>query len=71
MSDDNSKKGPCVPCMAAMAAAAAVHEVTKEVVDRAGEAADAEKGGPSKYNSTAYRNGWENIFGQKQSVGQA
>ena len=29
------------------------------------------KGGPAMVNSTAFRNGWETIFGGRQTVGQA
>jgi hypothetical protein len=48
----------------------AVREVGNELVARAGEKADAENHGPAKYNSEAFRAGWEGVFGNK-TVGEA
>jgi hypothetical protein len=48
-----------------------IREAGEELIALAGERADAEKGGPPKYNSNAYRQGWDTIFGRRQEVGQA
>ena len=45
-------------------------EMAEQVVGKAGEAADAEKAGPAKYNCRAFKQGWEGVFGNK-TVGQA
>lgn len=45
-------------------------ELAQGMIDQAGEAADAENTGPAKWNSKAYKNGWEGVFGNK-TVGQA
>ena len=49
----------------------AFREITDEMVGRAGEEADATNSGPAKFATNAYRQGWDNIFGKKQEVGQA
>jgi hypothetical protein len=59
------KHGPTCPVTQAL------REVAEQVIGKAGEEADSENAGPAKYNSTAYRNGWDNIFGKKPEVGQA
>lgn len=49
----------------------AFREVAEEMIGKAGEEANSENAGPAKYNSKAYRQGWDNIFGKKTEVGQA
>lgn len=50
----------------------AFREVADQIVDKAGEEADGEKGGPSKYATNAYRSGYDAInWGGKPKVGQA
>jgi hypothetical protein len=48
-----------------------IREVGNEMVARAGEKADAENQGPAKYNSKAFRQGWDAIDWGSKTVGQA
>lgn len=52
------------------------HEVTARITHLAGNVYDYEedpgqRGGPAMVNSSAYRSGWDTIFGSKTAVGQA
>lgn len=50
----------------------AFREFTDHMVDKAGEEAGGEKGGPAKYNSNAYRSGYDAInWGGRKEIGQA